>query len=172
MKIKTKASIKKRKTSKGISYQAQIRNNDGHHPQSKNFPTLQEARDWARDEETRRRQINYSSSFLISRGLNSLLSTLITLSPNLLFEGILVDSLDNLFKTVSPSICQQKKPILPSAFLSFPHLWIGHRIPQPLLHSKRQGFALSQQLHYECLLRSLKLPTQCFYQCFLDRKNP
>ncbi|MGB7979089.1 MAG: hypothetical protein WCF19_08060 [Chlamydiales bacterium] len=112
------------------------------------------------------------SSFPISNGLSSLLSILISLSPNLLFEGILVDSLDNLFKTISPSICRQEKPILPSAFLSFPHLWIGHRIPQPLLHSKRQGFVLSQQLHYECLLKSLGLPTQCFYQSFLDQKKP
>lgn len=53
------ASIKKRKTSKGISYQAQIRNNDGHPPQSKNFPTMQEAKDWVRDEEARRRQETY-----------------------------------------------------------------------------------------------------------------
>lgn len=53
------ASFKKRKTSKGISYQAQIRNNDGHPPQSKNFPTLQEAKDWAKDEEARRRQETY-----------------------------------------------------------------------------------------------------------------
>ena len=53
------ASIKKRKTKKGISYQAQIRNNDGHPPDSKNFPTMQEAKDWAKNEEARRRQETY-----------------------------------------------------------------------------------------------------------------
>ncbi|HEV7738188.1 MAG TPA: site-specific integrase [Chlamydiales bacterium] len=53
------ASIKKRKTSKGISYQAQIRDNDGHPPKGKNFSTLQEAKDWIKDEQARRRQETY-----------------------------------------------------------------------------------------------------------------
>ena len=53
------ASIKKRKTSRGISYQAQIRNSDGHPPKGKNFPTLQEAKDWIKDEQARRRQETY-----------------------------------------------------------------------------------------------------------------
>lgn len=53
------ASIKKRKTSKGISYQAQIRDNDGHPPKGKNFPTLQEAKGWIKDEQARRRQETY-----------------------------------------------------------------------------------------------------------------
>ncbi len=53
------ASIKRRKNKRGISYQVQIRAKDGHAPGGKSFPTLQEARDWAKQEEARRRQETY-----------------------------------------------------------------------------------------------------------------
>jgi hypothetical protein len=72
VKIKTMESIKKRKTSKGISYQAQIRNNDGHPLQSKNFPTMQEAKDWVRNEETRRRQETYFPEQSKKNGIRTL----------------------------------------------------------------------------------------------------
>lgn len=46
------AHTQKRKNKDGTySYRVQIRNNDGHPPQSKTVPTLQEAKDWAIKEE-------------------------------------------------------------------------------------------------------------------------
>lgn len=42
------------------SYRMQIRNNDGHPPESKSFPTFQEAKDWGIQEAARRRQAVYN----------------------------------------------------------------------------------------------------------------
>lgn len=51
------ATIQKRKKKNGsVSYRVLIRHNDGLPPTSKTFPTLQEAKDWERKEETNRRQ--------------------------------------------------------------------------------------------------------------------
>ena len=52
--------IRKRKNSKGQPcYQVIIRDNDGHPPQYETFPTLQEAKDWEKDERARRRKETY-----------------------------------------------------------------------------------------------------------------
>lgn len=53
------ATIQKRKTKKGTSYRVMIRQSDGFPPASKTFPTLQEAKDWSKQEEARRRQGSY-----------------------------------------------------------------------------------------------------------------
>lgn len=51
------ATIQKRKRKNGsYSYRVIIRNSDGYPPVTKTFPYKQEAVDWARDEEARRRQ--------------------------------------------------------------------------------------------------------------------
>ncbi len=50
------ATIQKRKKKDGsYSYRVMIRAEDGHPKDSKTFPTKQEAKDWAKDEEARRR---------------------------------------------------------------------------------------------------------------------
>lgn len=49
--------IQKRTSKKNIvSYRVQIRESDGFPPKSKTFPTLQEAKDWQKQEKARRRQ--------------------------------------------------------------------------------------------------------------------
>lgn len=51
------ATIQKRKKSDGTySYRVMVRQNDGFPPSYKTLPTKEEAKDWARDEEMRRRQ--------------------------------------------------------------------------------------------------------------------
>lgn len=44
---------------RSITYRVQIRENDGYPPTSKSFSTLQEAKDWQKDEKARRRQGYY-----------------------------------------------------------------------------------------------------------------
>lgn len=53
------AVIQARKNKKGTTYQVLIRARDGHPPKYKNFPTKQEAKDWAKLEEARRLQETY-----------------------------------------------------------------------------------------------------------------
>jgi integrase len=53
------AVIQARKNKKGTTYQVLIRANDGHPPAYKNFPTKQEAKDWAKLEEARRLKETY-----------------------------------------------------------------------------------------------------------------
>lgn len=53
------ATIQKRKTKKGASYRVMIRQSDGFPPSYKTFPALQEAKDWAKQEEVARRQGSY-----------------------------------------------------------------------------------------------------------------
>ncbi len=56
------ATIQKRKKQNGThSYRVMIRQSDGFPPISKTFPTRQEAKDWAQQEEARRRQGTYLS---------------------------------------------------------------------------------------------------------------
>ena len=51
------ATIQKRKNKNGTtSYRVMIRQSDGFPPAYKTFPTKQEAKDWAQQEEARRRQ--------------------------------------------------------------------------------------------------------------------
>jgi integrase len=58
--------IQKRTSKKNIvSYRVQIRESDGFPPKSKTFPTLQEAKDWQKQEKARRRQ-GYGSSDLMN----------------------------------------------------------------------------------------------------------
>ena len=55
--------ISKRRHKNGsYTYRAQVRLNDGLHPQSKTFPTLVEARAWKTQEEAKRRQGMYLPS--------------------------------------------------------------------------------------------------------------
>lgn len=61
------ATIQKRKTRKGISYRVMIRQSDGFPPQYKTFPTLQEAKDWSKQEEARRRQGVYHPNKMSDR---------------------------------------------------------------------------------------------------------
>ena len=53
------AVIQARKNKRGTTYQVLIRARDGHPPKYKNFPTKQEAKDWAKLEEARRLQETY-----------------------------------------------------------------------------------------------------------------
>jgi hypothetical protein len=53
------ATIQPRKNKRGTTYQVLIRTQDGHPPTYRNFPTKQEAKDWAKQEEARRRQETY-----------------------------------------------------------------------------------------------------------------
>ena len=54
------ATIQKRKKKDGThSYRVMIRQSDGYPPACKTLPTLQEAKDWGKREEVRRRQVAY-----------------------------------------------------------------------------------------------------------------
>lgn len=53
------ATIQPRKNKKGTTYQVLIRAKDGHPSVYKNFPSKQEAKDWAKQKEVRRRQETY-----------------------------------------------------------------------------------------------------------------
>lgn len=62
------ATIQKRKKKNGTySYRVMIRQSDGFPPTYKTFPTREEAKDWAKQEEVRRRQGTYLSHKSIDR---------------------------------------------------------------------------------------------------------
>jgi hypothetical protein len=62
------ATIQKRKKKNGTySYWVMIRQSDGFPPNYKTFPTREEAKDWAKQEEVRRRQGTYLSYKSIDR---------------------------------------------------------------------------------------------------------
>jgi integrase len=74
------AHIQKRKNKDGtFSYRVQIRNNDGHPPQSKTVPTFQEAKDWAVDEEARRRNSVYNPEDREKHSLEELIDRYLTI---------------------------------------------------------------------------------------------
>ena len=77
MECETMATIQKRKNKNGsFSYKVMIRSQDGFPPAYKSFPTYQEAKDWAIQEEARRRQGVYFPDTLKKRNtLNDLISS-------------------------------------------------------------------------------------------------